>query len=556
MKMNGRTIVRLSVWLLLCACGAGAAPARQGARLFTVEDYVGIKWITSAQISPDGARVLYTVAEADAPNNRQRASLWIVAAREGATPHKLVGELAYPPNAPNAPQWSPDGARVAFASERDGASQVWLISASGGEATRLTNTKAGVQEFAWSPAGDQIAFVAAEPTVPPQPDEPRVFGSLVGGAAQLFLINVATKEATQLTKGSLSPSEFAWSPDAKEIAFTSGGDLRIVSVKGGAVRTLVERAGQDRLPRYSPDGKRIAFFTNFGKPGVRRGIGVVAAAGGAPRDLEAWEPGFGGYPPWFLDWAADNKTVLSAGLARMRQNLYALSTETAQARAVTSGASVYHDFSLSRDRRTLAFLASDSTTPTEVYVSAVDDFRPRRLTETNPQLAGVRFGETEAVGWKSKDGLDIEGLLLKPADYEAGRRYPMVVLMEGTFGSFDFSFTGRVSADSTAGFMFPFQQQLFAARGYAVLMPNPRGSWGYGAAFNARAAGDFGFGPYHDIASGVDSIVARGVADPERLGVLGIFVDAYRAAFATSQTTRFKAAVLAFPIFDLVSWYG
>ncbi|MFL6208687.1 MAG: S9 family peptidase [Pyrinomonadaceae bacterium] len=552
--MSKLTFIRPGVLALVFACSAGAGRA-QATRPFTPADFMGIRWITSAQISPDATQVAYTIAAADAAHNRQLQSIWLVSTHGGA-PRKLIGELSYPPPDARAPQWSPDGRFIAFTSGREGINRIWLINPAGGEAAQLTSAKWDVQDFAWSPTGARIAFVAAAANAAP-PSEPRVVGQAGGSGPQLYLVDAKTKEITQLTKGELNAADFAWSPDGQQIAFSARSDLYVVNVGDAQVRKLVERPGQDRLPRFSPDGKLIAFFTNFGQPGYKRGLSFVAAAGGAPQDsLQSWDAGFGGYPPWFFDWAADSKTILSAGLARMKQNLHAISIETGAARAVTTGASVYHDFSLARDRRTLACLASDSATPTEVYVSSVDEFKPRRLTTTNPQLDGIAFGQTEAVQWRSKDGLAVEGLLLKPVGYREGQRYPLVVLMEGTFGSFDFSFTGRVSADSTAGFMFPFQPQLLAARGYAVLMPNPRGSWGYGVEFGTKALGDFGIGPYNDIVAGVDALVAQGIADGERLAVMGIFVDAYRAAFAMTQTNRFKAAVLAFPIFDLVSWYG
>lgn len=554
--MMGKRAIMLMVMSSLLFLSPLRATAAQNLRPFTIDDFMKIKWIMSAQISPDGSRVLYTVAESDTANNQQFQSLWVISVK-GGTPTKLRGGIPFPTDSFN-PAWSPDSSQIAFTLSREGSEQLWLINSTGGREIKLTNQPTDIKSFAWSPSGKQLAFTMTEPGTASTPAEPQVVGqSSGGGGQQLYLVDVKTKELKQLTKGELFPSDIAWSPDGKQIAFAASGDLYSVAVESGQTRKLVERTGQDRLPRWSPDGSKIAFFSNYGKPGLKRGLSVVAASGGSPQDIyQDWNPGYGGYPPWFFDWSADGKNLYSLGLARMNQQLYALSTETGQARQVTSGAMVYHDFSLSQDRRTMAFLASDSTTSTEVYFSPVEEFKPKKLTTTNPQLEGVSFAKAEAVQWKSKDGLDVEGLLLKPIGYEPGKRYPLLVVMEGTFGSFDFSFTGRVSADSTNGFMFPFQPQIFASQGYAVLMPNPRGSWGYGLDFGTKALGDFGVGPYNDIMAGVDALITQGIADPERLGIMGVFVDAYRAVFALTQTNRFKAATLVYPIFNPVSWYG
>jgi dipeptidyl aminopeptidase/acylaminoacyl peptidase len=274
-----------------------------------------------------------------------------------------------------------------------------------------------------------------------------------------------------------------------------------------------------------------------------------------PRDLgQRFEGWIGGYPPNFFTWSADGTALYVSGLVRMTQLLYAIDVATEEARALTPGREAYWSFSISRDGRTVAFLASNSASAGDVAVSPLDHFAPRRLTLINPGLPGFRLGSPEAVRWTSRDGLEIEGLLLKPSNYQVGRRYPLLVQMEGTYGTFDLSFSGRVAADDNLA--FPFQQHVFASAGYAVLMPNPRGAWGYGEEFSKRARGDFGIGPVADILSGVDAMVVRGIADSVRLGIMGTGYDSYRTIFALTQTDRFKAASVDNPLYDLIKLYG
>jgi len=546
--MRNKFCLAVFAMLVITQLPTQSATAQQK-RPYTIADYMGIKWLTSAQISGDGSQVLYTMDESRLSTAEQVESIWIVSTAGGQS--RKLAEVNPLPSSP--PALSPDGKRVAFASGPDGKEQIWLVETSNSEPVKLTQGANGLQSFAWSPDGLSIAFVMIGPV------SNQATGEQLSGteSPQLYLLDVAKRQVRQLTTGVESPGAFAWSPDGREIAFTAQGDIYVAASDNGSVTKLVSRPGQDINPTWSPDGKQILFFSDYGQVNGPRGLSVVSANGGAPGDkYGSFDPGFGGYAPWYFGWSADGAQIYSTRLSRMSQQLFAIEPTTGVSKPVTSGDKVYHDFSFSRDGKTMAFLASDSITPDEVYVSTVSEFKPVRLTTSNPQLNRVAFGKTEAIRWKSKDGLEIEGLLLKPFGYEAGKHYPLLVLMEGTFGSFDYSFTSRVSADNTRAFAVPFQQQILAAQGYAVLMPNPRGSWGYGVEFSRRARGDFGIGPYNDLMTGVDAVIDQGLADPERIGVMGLYVDGYRAIFATTQTNRFKAQVIGLPIFNLVSWYG
>lgn len=555
-----RAAVLRAVLFLLCSATYCLATGGGSKRPFTVEDFMRLRSLTSTAIAPDGSRVLYTIEESDIEHNIRHRSIWVVSAGGGA-PSKLVDDASF--NTEAAPLWSPDGKQFAFVSDRDGSDQVWAMSAQGGDAVRLTSGPKDVQSFAWSPDGRSLAFIMAEPDAPARQKLKgmRIVSQSDGaGGPQLYLLDLATKVVRQLTKGNLNPDAFSWSPDSKQIAFSAQSDIFVVSVESADVRKLVERPGQDINPLWSPDGRKIAFFTAYGKEKGLRGLSVVSASGGAPQDglFQNFDVGFGGYPPRFVAWSANSKTLYVSRLSRMTQNLYAVSAATGESKQITPQAQkVYHDFSLTSDTHTMALMSSDPLTPDEIFVSPVDEWKPAQLTaKSNPQLESISISATEVVRWKSKDGLEIEGLLVKPINYEAGKRYPLLVQMEGTYGTYDLSFSSRVSADSPSA-QFAFQQQVFAGQGYAVLMPNPRGSWGYGEEFRQRGRESYGVGPYADIIAGVDYMIAQGIADPARLGIMGIAYDGYRAAFTISQTDRFKAASVGMPIgINTVSLYG
>lgn len=531
----------------------------QSLRPMTVEDLANIKTIATASISPDGSQVLYALEEVDRAANLRRRSIWKISTAGGA-PRKLTDDAVI---GSLAPVWSPDGRQFAFFSEKSGSSQVWLANASSGAVRQLTREKTDVQSFDFSPDGKQIAYIFAPASGSSKANSKiRVVGEEDSQNAELHIINLETGESRLAMQSELAPGSFSFAPDGKQIVFAANGNLFILDLEDGQTRKLVERPGRDFNPQWSPDGKRIAFLSNYGK--VQLGgnvfLSIINANGkSVPQDnFKDFDFGFGGLAVRFFKWSPDSKSLFVSKLSRMRQSLYKIPLPGGESQSVTIGEDrVFHDFSISDDGKTLAYLATDPLTPSEVFVSPVSDFKPKQLTfNSNPQLKEIALSKPEAVRWKSKDGLEIEGLLMKPINYEKGKRYPLLVLMEGTYGTFDLSFSSRVSADTASAHM-PFQQQIFAGAGYAVLMPNPRGSWSYGAEFSRLGRTDFGIGPYNDIISGVDFLVEAGIADPDKLGIMGMYFDAYRTAFTISQTNRFKAASVGHVFgFNLVSWFG
>jgi dipeptidyl aminopeptidase/acylaminoacyl peptidase len=532
-----------------------------GLRPMTVDDVMNVRYLTATALSPDGTRVLYVVSEADLKQGRYNTDIWMVPVA-GGTPVKLTNA----PGRDDTPHWSPDGKKVAFVSDRDGKPQIWLIAPDGGEASRLTESRTGVRDFAWSPDGSQLAYTAREPDTDAEAKRKKDKADviIVGQEKRdrLYVIPAAGGASRQLTRGDLSVRNFAWSPDGSQLAYAAAPspraedvfrtDLYVLPAAGGKPRALVRRDGMNHLPKWSPDGKTVAFISGDGKADWldSSAVCLVAAAGGTPRNVSKKFDGRIGS----FEWAPDGETIYFAADHRATRQLFALSPRTGDMRPLTAGARLHDQFSLSRDGRCLAFLREDPTTPPEVYVSPLPELRPKRLTTTNPQLSGVALGKVEAVRWKSFDGLEIEGLLIRPVGYKAGTRYPLLTYLHGG-PALQFAHGFSVYPPGPPqGSRYPIH--VLAGQGYAIFCPNPRGSDSYGRKFRLANVRDWGVGDYKDIMAGVDHLIAQGLADPERLGVMGWSYGGYMTSWIITQTHRFKAASAGAGITNLTSMYG
>jgi len=555
-----------------------SSPLAQGKRAVTFDDVLAIKAVGGATLSPDGSQVLYTVRQWVAEKERMeaRTHIWSVATN-GSTPARQItsGEKG-----DSQPQWSPDGKFISFVSTRgageDVKAQVYVMRADGGEAARLTDSKENVSSYSWSPDNARIAYIttdarsAEEEANLKKRDDERVFE---GDFRYAHIWVVAVPEgphfsaapATRISEGTNytvagAPS---WAPDGKRFVFGAGAtpmlrdnrrDIYLANIDTKQIEKLSINFGSDTSPRWSPDGKSIAWTSEpyTGPPlpdGTPPGVTMQSklmlydVAARSVKDVSS--PAFdtdAGNPVWT---AEGNRVMFVAG-KRAYSEAFAYDLTSGRYTQLSSKRTM-QGASISKDGRTIALTMDAPDSASEVYVTDPAFQTFRKLTTTNPQLAEMAQGDTEVVTWKGADGMEVEGVLLKPVGFQANRKYPTLVVAHG--GPAGAYVNGFRLGGLEGG-------QVWANKGWAVFYPNPRGSTNYGEKFLQNNVNDWGGGDFKDIMTGVDALVARGIADPDKLAHIGWSYGGYMTAWVITQTTRFKAAMVGAGLTNMWSMYG
>jgi dipeptidyl aminopeptidase/acylaminoacyl peptidase/leucyl aminopeptidase (aminopeptidase T) len=546
---------RLCLALLL---GVGMFAQMFAQRPMDFDDVMKIKSAAAPQISPDGRWVAYTISAADMKEDAVNTNIWLVAS-EGGSPRQLTRH----PKTDTSPRWSPDGKWIAFLSDRGDGTQIYRIAPDGGEAENLTTSKSPVSAFQWSPDGKSIAYLSVDPSTEAQTqhdkdkDDARV-NEHEYRMTHLWVMTVVTRAAHRLTHGWYTVSDPQWSPDSRWIAYVTnptphandGGvsDIWIVAPDGaGGPRKIAGAAGPEFAPRWSPDGKRVAFTghpettdtVRYNKLHLLDPFAENAKPVALGRAAE--------FDPGPATWSADGKWLYFNPTHRTLAELYAVAADDSAVKRVSDGKGTISQFSLSKDGTKMAFVWGDTDHPNDVYISALDTFRPLKLTDANPQVKDFALGKTEVVHWKSRDGMEIEGLLLYPAGYTAGRKYPLLVHVHG--GPSGVVVQSFMASSNNFG-------QVWAGKGWVMLYPNFRGSSSYGEAFQRSNINAWGKGDFTDIQSGVDLLVERGIADPDRLAQTGWSYGGYMTAWTITQTNRFKAAMVGAGLTNMISMYS
>ena len=546
--------MKFLVTLALTLVGGALVPAAQTPSMAprvapTVDQILSLKRAGAPEISPDGRTVAYTVRETNWDENTYDTQIWLADVTTGR-----LRQLTNAKKSSQSPAWSPDGTRLAFISDRTDKRQLYLINPLGGEAEALTSLEEGVSSFAWAPDGKTIAYTATEPKSAALKDREKTFGEFQiveqdYRMTHLFVLDLATRATRALTSGAFAVGAFAWSPDGKTIAFdhrvnpspasSGSADISLVTVADAAVRKLVTQDGPDSHPVWSPDGSRIAFESSMANPAhyyANSLIAIVPAAGGAPIALSSAfdeDPSIVAWKPAGIFFSASARTY--SYLFRLDPNTKAVARVSVVDQTVNSACS------LSKDGEAVACLRADAKSMPEVYVGT------KRLTDLNAQTANWTTSTLEVVSWKSQDGATIEGVLHKPLTFDPTRKYPLLVVIHG-------GPTGVSRAVSFTSSTYPID--VWMAHGVLVLEPNYRGSAGYGEKFRALNVRNLGIGDAWDVLSGVDSLIAKGMVDPARVGAMGWSQGGYISAFlATHDAQRFKAISVGAGISDWMTYY-
>ncbi len=553
----------LAVAILAAAILAPGVRAADARRVPTVADLMALKSVGGAVISPDGKRVAFTVTETDFDQDAYLTQIWLADASSGK-----ATQLTRHKKSSGNPVWSPDGAWLSFASDRaeNGRTQIFLISPEGGEAIQLTKAETGVNGYAWSPDGMSIAFTASDPVS----DEAKARKDFYSDFdvvrreythTHLYTIDVtealrSPQPGKRRTSGKdFTLGAFDWSPDSRTIAFSAtinpdlinGGtsDLFLLDLQNDAVRKIVDQPGPDAGPRWSPDGKSILFSTAMGRADYNARNSVLAlvpANGGSIKPLTAAFDENPGAVAWNGDgiyFAASQKTA--AHLFRLDPVSLSIERITAPAEGIFSG------FSFSRDGKNMAFTSASPVSLPEVCVSGLP-FQPRKLTRMTERVDGLILGTRAIISWKSKDGTTIEGVLIKPADFDPTKKYALLCIIHGGPTGVD-----RPILLSPDARYYP--SDIWAARGALILKVNYRGSAGYGEKFRLLNVRNLGVGDAWDVLSGIDFLVKKGWVDANRVGCMGWSQGGYISAFLTTSTKAFKAISVGAGISNWATYY-
>lgn len=553
------SLVLLAFWIVAVPFAAAADNVR---RVPTIDDLLSIKSAGGARISPDGARVAYTVSAVDFKQDTTVTHIWLADASTGQTIQLTRGDKSC-----TGPDWSPDGQWLAFTSSRAGdKNQIFLISPAGGEAVQLSNSETGVSGFQWSADGKSIAFAVADAVSKTSKDRKEFLGDFEVvrkeyNFTHIWTFDVAEALKTpqagrQRTKGKdYTVGSFSWSPDGTRIAFSAtvnpdliqGGtaDIYVLNLADDTAKKIVAQPGPDSIRQWSPDGKQILFSTYMGQPKYftdNSRLALVSADGGLIRPLTgAFDENAG-----FIAWKAEG--IYFSGMQKTAAHLFRLDPADLKITRITSPDNfIGGSYSFSRDGRRLAFLSGSSTTLNEIYVSDFP-FKPRALTNMTAQVDAFILGTREVISWKSKDGTEIDGVLIKPADFDPAKKYALLCVIHG--GPTGVDQPMLLSPDTRN-----YPADIWAARGALILKVNYRGSAGYGEKFRKLNIRNLGVGDAWDVLSGVDFLIGKGWVDPARVGCMGWSQGGYISAFLTTSSDKFKAISVGAGISNWATYY-
>ncbi len=545
-----RNLTLLSVFVL-------AVPvAGQERRAMTTDDGLDMVQVGGAMISPDGSWVLFSKSELNWEENERKTTWWRVSA-EGGEPYRYIGD-----DGGGDFQFSPDGSRLAFTRSVDDESQLFLLPTTGGEAVQLSEHETSIGSYAWSQDGSKIIFVATEPRTDEE-EEAReagydaIFvdegpnGQQSGNWNNLWLIEVESGAERRLTDTDHRIGSFSVAPNGDRILFTSRienrrnqqnlSEIQLLEVETGTIRQLTDNSAPEGRLSWAPDGRSFAYTarTDGEWELLLDKIWVMDPDGGGRRIVSgAFDGNIGNFV-----WAPDASEILFSGLHGTNNNLYRINLGSDSIEQITSSVGSLAPSSFSRDRAKMAYVFQDFDTPADIWVGLTDGTGAVQLTDVNSTITDeLVLGQGEVIRWESRDGTEIEGILMLPAEYQSGVLPLLLHIHGGPAGVFRNSFSAS--------------NHVWAGLGYAQLFPNVRGSSGYNDDLLRGNLRDIGSGDYEDLMTGVDELISRGIADPDKLGLRGWSYGGILGGWTITQTDRFKGASVGAMVSDWTSEYG
>ena len=558
--------------VLIGALAVLAQPA-WGAKAPTITQSLEMVSYGSPKISPDGTKVIFEQTTTNWETNAFDTSLWLADVASGQK-----RRLTLAVKSSSDATWSPDGRWIAFLSDRPGdlpkspadKKQLYVMPADGGEAQQLGVFEKGANSFDWAPDSRSLAVAAEAPDAKAMKDRKETFGDYHVihadyGMVQLWRVALPAIDAVgrvgpvaaplAITHSeSFSVGEFAFSPDGRTIAFSAQRDPDLISaftsaiytvnLADGAVKKIVDAPGPNTDPHWSPDGSQIAFRA---APGAKfffyanQKIAVVGRDGGP---VSVVNPDFD-EDAQVLRWAPEG--IYFAGRVGTSSCLFLNDPKARSSRRLPLGSEIASRFSFSADFKQIAYAGAGANQYGEIFTADLPGGPPKQVTAGGEQLAGLAIARRELVKWKSGDGAEVEGVLYTPADFDPKRKYPLLVVIHGGPTGID---TPALGPDR----YYPIER--FVEKGALVLRPNYRGSAGYGERFRALNVRNLGVGDYADVISGVDSLIAKGFVDKDKVGAMGWSEGGYISAFITTSSDRFKAVSVGAGISDWMTYYA
>jgi dipeptidyl aminopeptidase/acylaminoacyl peptidase len=564
---------KISCLVVVCLLAAALGAAQT--RGVTAEDYFAFETLSDPRFSPDGSSIAFVVTTIDQKANRRHSEIRLIPA-DGS---REATVLTTAPQSSNSPRWSPDGKSIAFLSARPVAgetdpgtaapggnnvarNQVWLLPLTGGEPRRVTNLLNGVTNFQWSPDGTKLVVVSrtGPSDTAKSPSDVRHYknanykfndnGWFDDKRAHLWVVEVPSGRANQITSGEdWNDSDPQWSPDSRKIAFVSdrtgkafdegrNTDVWTIDAAGGQLTKISDHDEADNSPRWSPDGQTIAFLSAVPEKSHAR-IWLASSRAGSASKLAADAIDL---IPSALRWAEAGRALYFETGVKGTTQLYRVDLAARKAAPITSGDRTVRAADVSEKTGKLAYTVNDPTRLDDLFIADVNGRNERQLTHLNAALwKQLTIAAVERVPFKGAEGWDVDGFFMKPAGWEAGRKYPMILSIHG-------------GPAGMYGFDWFHEFQVYASRGWAVFFTNPRGSTGYGQKFERGIEMNWGANDYADVMAGVDAILAKySWIDRDRLGVTGGSYGGYLTNWIVGHTTRFKAAVTLRSLSNFIS---